>query len=176
MKYLIASDLHGSFHYGQILVNAFFTEKADRLLLLGDILSGKDINKHDTAQLAALLNTVKDKILCVCGNCDSDSTQEWLEFEIMEDRRILYEKSKLIFATHGHLWNEANPPQLRQGDILLTGHTHIAKCVDHGSFIYINPGSISLPRGGSFNSYMLLENGIFSWKQADGTVYQTFSI
>ena len=38
MKWMIASDIHGSAYYCRELLEAYDKEKADRLLLLGDIL------------------------------------------------------------------------------------------------------------------------------------------
>ncbi len=38
MKWMIASDLHGSAYYCKKMVEAFEREGADRLLMLGDLL------------------------------------------------------------------------------------------------------------------------------------------
>ena len=38
MKFMIASDIHGSFYYCNKMIEAFKRENADRLILLGDIL------------------------------------------------------------------------------------------------------------------------------------------
>ena len=38
MKWMVASDIHGSAKYCRELLGAYEREKADRLLLLGDLL------------------------------------------------------------------------------------------------------------------------------------------
>ena len=69
------------------------------------------------------------------------------------------------------MWNEDNLPPLKQGDILLCGHTHIPRCTDHGAYVYMNPGSVSIPKEGSAHSYMVYENGVFTWKDLAGKPY-----
>ena len=175
MKYLIASDLHGSLRQGKLLVQAFEREHAERLLLLGDLLSGA-ISREDLLALTELLNALADRIIAVRGNGDSESTQDWLDFYLMEERQLLYEQGHLIFATHGHLWSESNPPmQLKAGDVLLTGHTHVPRLAVHSQFTYINPGSVGRPRGGSRASYLIYEAGAFTWKTLDGEIFNSFS-
>ena len=80
----------------------------------------------------------------------------------------------MIFATHGHVHNEKNVPPLKKGDILLHGHTHVPKCKEHETYTYINPGSVSIPKEESAHSYLMLEGGIFTWKNLEGEVYQTY--
>ena len=91
----------------------------------------------------------------------------------MADYLLLPVGDRLIFATHGHIFNETQLPPLRPGDILLHGHTHVAACVEHETYTYCNPGSVALPKAGAPHSYMTLEDGIFRWKKLDGTVYHT---
>ena len=78
-------------------------------------------------------------------------------------------------ATHGHIYNLENPPKLQKGDILLHGHTHVPANVETETFRYLNPGSISIPKEGSSHSYMILENGAFTWKDLDGKAYMTWA-
>lgn len=35
----------------------------------------------------------------------------------------------------------------------------------------MNPGSVSIPKGGSDHSYMIYENRKFEWKNLDGKTY-----
>ncbi|MDD4353408.1 MAG: metallophosphoesterase family protein, partial [Candidatus Nanoarchaeia archaeon] len=44
-----------------------------------------------------------------------------------------------------------------KGDILLCGHTHIPKCAEHEGFVYMNPGSVSIPKEGSDNIFGISE-------------------
>ena len=109
-------------------------EKADRLLLLGDILyhgPRNDLPKdYNPKEVIALLNQHKQDILCVRGNCDTEVDQMVLEFPVLADYCVIADDKNVIYATHGHHFNEGNLPPLQKGDILLNGHTHVPKCVD----------------------------------------------
>ena len=84
---------------------------------------------------------------------------------------------RLVYATHGHVYNTKNPPPLAPGDILLHGHTHIPAWEPFGQgSLYLNPGSVSLPKEGSAHSYMTLENGCFRWKTMDGRTYHELTL
>lgn len=175
MKLMIASDIHGSAYYCNKMLEAFRREQADKLLLLGDILYHGPRNnlpkEYDPKAVIAMLNPMASKLLCVKGNCDSEVDQMVLEFPIMAENCILYTGHRTIFATHGHHYNEKNPPALSSGDILLTGHTHIAACTQHDTFVYCNPGSVSLPKGqDAYHGYMMLDGDALVWKDLDGTV------
>jgi putative phosphoesterase len=178
MKLMIASDIHGSAFYCEKMINAYRKEKAEKLLLLGDILYHGPRNglpkDYDPKQVIVMLNEIKGEILCVRGNCDAEIDQMVLDFPIMAEYCILYLDGHMIFATHGHKFNETNPPLLKKGDILLNGHTHISKCTEHENFIYMNPGSISIPKMGSNIGYMIAEENEFMWKDFDGNCYDTF--
>ena len=180
MKWMIASDIHGSSFYTQKMLEAYRSEKAERLLLLGDILYHGPRNdltqEYNPLFVSEQLNNIKDQIVCVRGNCDAEVDQMMLKFPIMADYVLLAEGSTTIFATHGHLYNQEVLPSLYKGDILLTGHTHIPACIRHENYTYMNPGSVSLPKNESWHGYMLLENGKFVWKDLEGNVKLTFSL
>ena len=169
MKLMIASDIHGSAYYCEKLLKAYDEEKADKMLLLGDILyhgPRNDLPKdYAPKQVIAMLNPRKQDLLCVRGNCDTEVDQMVLEFPILADYCILYLDNRMIFATHGHLYNTQNPPPLQPGDILLHGHTHIPADEPWGrDNRYWNPGSVSLPKAGSAHGYMVLEEDRPLWK------------
>lgn len=180
MKWLIASDIHGSAYYCKELLRVFKEEKADRILLLGDILYHGPRNDlpdlYDPKTVISLLNEYKNDIFCVRGNCDTEVDQMVLEFPIMAEYVILSEGGRMIFATHGHKWNEKNMPPLHGGDILLHGHTHIPECKEYRENIIMNPGSATIPKKKSHHGYMTLENGTFLWKDFDGNVIHTYQI
>ena len=167
MKLLIASDLHGSAYNCRLLLEAFAREQADRLVLLGDLLYHGPRNplprEYDTKAVSAQLNGMADKLLCVRGNCDSEVDQMVLNFPMLADYAFLSVDGVNLCATHGHTWGPDNPPPLRAGDYLLCGHTHLPVRRDCGTFTYLNPGSLSLPKNGTPRSYMTLENGVFTW-------------
>ena len=181
MRLMIASDLHGSAYWCQQLIEAFDMEQADRLLLLGDILYHGPRNDlprdYAPKEVLSMLNNLKDQIFCVRGNCDTEVDQMVLEFPILADYCILPVGDRLVYATHGHNYNLEKLPPLRAGDILLHGHTHIpAWEFSDGGILYLNPGSVSIPKNGSPHSYMMLENGMFCWKTTDCELYHTFTI
>lgn len=178
MKWMVASDIHGSEYYCNELLKAYDNEGADRLLLLGDILYHGPRNDlprdYNPKSVISMLNQRKEDILCVRGNCDTEVDQMVLEFLIMAEYCILAMDERTIYATHGHVFGEDNPPLLHKGDILLCGHTHVPKCVKHEGFIYMNPGSVSIPKENSHQGYMIIENDVFTWKDFDGNVYMRF--
>ena len=178
MKLMIASDLHGSAYYAKKLMEAYSEEKPQKLLLLGDILYHGPRNDlprdYNPKEVIAMLNPIADKILCVRGNCDSEVDQMVLDFPIMADYCLLFEDGISIFASHGHIYSEANPPKLHKGDILLNGHTHVPACVNHG-FMYLNPGSVSIPKNDSWHGYMTYKNGLFLWKDFEGSVRMSWN-
>ena len=129
MKLMIASDIHGSAYYSKALLEAIEREQADRLLLLGDILYHGPRNdlprEYAQKEVITMLNSMKDKLFCVRGNCATEVDQMVLSFPILADYCILPVGKRLIYATHGHNFNLNALPPLQPGDILLHGHTHI---------------------------------------------------
>ena len=179
MKLMFASDIHGSARYCREMLDAFDREGADTLVLLGDLLYHGPRNDlpegYAPKEVIAMLNLMAEKLLCVRGNCEAEVDQMVLEFPVLADYCIFYDGGHMIFATHGHVHNEKNVPPLKKGDVLLHGHTHVPKCTEHENYTYINPGSVSIPKEGSAHSYLILENGTFTWKNLEGESYQTFS-
>lgn len=180
MKWLIASDIHGSAPCCEKLLAAFEKEGADRLLLLGDLLYHGPRNDlpegYAPKRVISLLNGVKEKIFCVRGNCEAEVDQMVLEFPVLADYCLLEVGSRLIFATHGHHFNLQTPPALKPGDVLLHGHTHVPEKDNSHGFWYLNPGSVSIPKENSPRSYMTLENGEFLWKKLDGERYDSLRL
>ena len=129
MKWFIASDIHGSAYYCRRMLERYKKENADRLLLLGDVLyhgPRNDLpNGYAPKEVIEMLNAMKDDILCVRGNCEAEVDQMVLKFPVLADYAIIDLGDSLIYATHGHIYNENNLPPLKRGDVLLHGHTHI---------------------------------------------------
>ena len=180
MKWMIASDIHGSAAYCEKLLAAFGREQADRLLLLGDLLYHGPRNDlpqgYAPKEVIAQLSGVKEKVFCVRGNCEAEVDQMVLPFPVLADYCLLEQKGHVIFATHGHHYNLENPPLLQPGDVLLHGHTHIPAKDNSLGFWYLNPGSVSIPKENSPHSYMTLEDGQFLWKDLDGAVYDSLAL
>ena len=182
MKWMIASDLHGSAVYCRRMIEAFEREGADRLLLLGDLLYHGPRNDlpegYAPKEVMPLLNGMKPKLLCVRGNCDAEVDQMVLEFPVLADYALLPMEQRLIYATHGHIYNVKNLPPLAPGDVLLHGHTHVPAWQAFGQGnLYLNPGSLSIPKENSPHSYMMLENGTLLWKELEtGEIYHTLDL
>ena len=171
-KLMIASDIHGSAYYCKKMLEAFDREQADRLLILGDILyhgPRNDLPKeYAPKEVIKMLNERKNRIFCVRGNCDTEVDQMVLEFPILADYAVIPTAERLIYATHGHHFNLKQLPPLQPGDILLHGHTHIPAWEPFGDGnLYLNPGSVSIPKAESEHSYMILHNVEAVWKNLE---------
>lgn len=177
MKLMIASDIHGSAFYCNQLIEAYKQEQPDKLLLLGDLLyhgPRNDLPKdYAPKQVIEMLNSISDQLICVRGNCEAEVDQMVLNFPVLSESCILYIDGQTIYATHGHINSPANPPKLHNGDILLTGHTHIPAWEEYDNFLYLNPGSVSIPKEGSEHGYMIYEDKKFLWKTLKGDVYHS---
>ena len=182
MKLLFASDLHGSAYYAEKLEELIRNEAPDKTVLLGDLLYHGPRNDlprgYAPKEVIPLLNGAKAKLCCVRGNCEAEVDQMVLEFPVLADYCILPVGQKLVYATHGHSYNTKNPPPLMPGDILLHGHTHVPAWQEFGEGnLYLNPGSLSIPKENSPHSYMTLEEGLFRWKELEsGEVYHEIKI
>lgn len=174
MKWMIASDLHGSAYYCRKMLEAFEREGADRLFLLGDLLYHGPRNdlprEYAPKEVIPLLNGKKEKLLCVRGNCDAEVDQMVLEFPVMADYAVLPVGQRLIYVTHGHIYHVKNLPPLAPGDVLLHGHTHVPAWTEFGQGnLYLNPGSVSIPKENSPHSYMTLEGNTMQWKELESS-------
>ena len=157
-KIMIASDIHGSAYYCEKMLECYKNEKADMLVLLGDILYHGPRNDlpedYAPKKVIAMLNPLKNEIICVRGNCDTE----------VDHRHLV--------LAHGHKLDEKNIPALRDGDYLVCGHTHIPAWEKRGTYTYVNPGSVSIPKENSEHGYIILSDK-FYWKNLDGEVYKT---
>ena len=167
MKLLICSDIHGDFDAATRIVEIFESESCDKLVILGDLLyhgPRNDLPKgYAPKKLIPLLNGLKDKIITVRGNCDAEVDGMVLDFPVLTPMRKLTANGVKMLLTHGHKYNAENPPRLKCGEIMLHGHTHIAKFVKFGdNNISINPGSTSIPKDGTGGSYIIFSDRCFT--------------
>ena len=180
MKWMIASDLHGSAYWCEKMVERYKEEGAGKLLLLGDILyhgPRNDLPKdYAPKKVIEILNGMKEELLCIRGNCDCEVDQMVLPFPVLADYCLLESAGHLIYATHGHHFNEDHLPPLHPGDVLLHGHTHIPRRTLRDGIYVLNPGSVSIPKAGSWHGYMTLEDGVFTWKTLSGDVRDTLRL
>ena len=180
MKLFIASDIHGSAYWCEKMLKAFEESGADTALLLGDLLYHGPRNDlpegYAPKKVIAMLCGVSEKLLCVRGNCEAEVDQMVLNFPVMADYALISDENVRIYATHGHIYGENRMPCLERGSVLLEGHTHIPKLTEKNGVYCMNPGSVSIPKGGSTNSVMLYEDRTFKWLDLDGNVYKEFTV
>ena len=124
-----------------------------------------------------LLNSLAPKLLCVRGNCDAEVDQMVLNFPVLADYAVLPVGQRLVYITHGHVFNLNHLPPLAPGDILLHGHTHVPAWTDFGQGnLYLNPGSVSIPKENTAHSYMTLEGSTACWKTMEGACYHQLQL
>lgn len=180
MKLMIASDIHGSAHFCKQLVERFHAEKPTKLLILGDILYHGPRNPlpegYNPQEVAKVLNEIKEHIIWVRGNCDADIDQVLLSFPVVENS-ILFVDDHTIFASHGHVHCKDTPPALAEGDILVNGHFHVPTAEVFGNNnLYVNCGSVSIPKQNSPHSYLVFEDRLFTWKDLQGNTFKTYQM
>ena len=181
MKYMFASDIHGDVACAERMKQAFEEEKADKLILLGDLLyhgPRNDLPAHYAPkEVIPLLNGMKERLICVRGNCDTEVDQMVLDFPILADYIVLPVGHVNAYITHGHRYHPDAPLPLMPGDVLIGGHTHIPACRPFGeNNLYLNPGSVSLPKENTPPSYMTLEDATFRIRSFEGEVLYTITI
>ncbi len=180
MKLMIASDIHGSYKYASALVERFKCSDCEKLILLGDILYHGPRNdlpeEYLPKKVIELLNPLKDKILSVRGNCDTEVDQMVLEFPTLADYAVIYDGQRSLFATHGHKYGPDSLPPLSEGDILLYGHTHVMKSEQRKGVTCINPGSVSIPKENTPHSYAVYEDGVFTFYSLDDGMISEYRV
>ena len=181
MKLMFASDVHGDFDCARAMLEAFRAEKAENLILLGDLLYHGPRNDipagYAPKKVIQLLNGAKNHLVCVRGNCDTEVDQMVLEFPILADYMLIFERGRRLFITHGHHYNTTTPPLLSEGDVLIHGHTHVLTVTPFGNGLtYLNPGSVSLPKENNPRSFMIYEDGLFTIKDFEGNTLVTHTI
>ncbi len=181
MKLFFASDLHGSLPATKETIDLFIASEAEHLILLGDILYHGPRNPipegYEPAQVAELLNQYSKQIIAVRGNCDSEVDQMLLSFPMMMDYAwVLLETGQRLFLTHGHLYNSGNRPELREGDVMVHGHTHIPVAELQDGITIFNPGSMTFPRNGLPRSYGLMYGNTLTVQTPEGEVLSQTTI
>lgn len=180
MKYMFASDIHGSAYYCRKLLEVYRQSGAERLILLGDLLYHGPRNDlprdYAPKEVIGMLNGIKDEIYAVRGNCEAEVDQMVLEFPVMADYAVLVLNGLTFYATHGHVYHRDHLPPMKAGDILVHGHTHLLAAETCGSGYLLNPGSVSIPKGGNPATYALLEDDRFSICDLEGRVVKEITL
>ena len=167
MKFVIASDIHGSAFWCGKLMEIIEEVKPDKVLLLGDILyhgPRNDLPKgYGPKQVIPMLSQYQEKIVCVRGNCEAEVDQMVLPFSCMADYALVCADGLSMYLTHGHHHNPDNLPPLAEGSVFLSGHTHVKLDEVRNGIRCLNPGSVSIPKDGS-HSCIVYDNGVFSFR------------
>ncbi len=167
MKYVIASDIHGSAYYCRLLKERYEEEGAEKLILLGDLLYHGARNalpkEYSTLETADILNSMKEDILCIKGNCDSQVDTLVLQFPVEADFAFLPLGGRTAVFAHGHLM----PACLKKGDLLFNGHFHVPACEERETYTYVNCGSVSIPKENSPHAYLVLDGKRLLWKDVE---------
>lgn len=166
MKLLIVSDLHGSYYYTKKIIDVFNAEKADKLVILGDVLyhgPRNDLPKeYCPKEIFALLNRYKDKIIAVKGNCDSEVDQMVLDFDISTPQKVLKCDGITMHLIHGQQFARGETIDAKAGEVVLYGHTHVYRDELINGVRFLNPGSVSIPKENSGHGYIIFNNGTFT--------------
>lgn len=178
MKWFIASDIHGSAYYCELMLKRFEGEKAERLILLGDVLYHGPRNDlprdYAPKKVISMLNPLAEKIICVKGNCESDVDGMVLDFPVDAECALLYAEGHTFYLTHGH---KIRSDISKMNCILLNGHTHIPLCDSSDGYLHLNPGSVSIPKEASPHSVMTFDGKTFLWKNVEnGETYKSFTL
>lgn len=179
MKYIVVSDIHGSYLFFNKVIEYFNEHSCDKILLLGDILYHGPRNDlpagHDVKKLINLLNEYKDRIIAVRGNCDAEVDEMVLDFKIHDNYEICINNLN-FFMTHGHHINPNSPLKNKENFVILYGHSHIPDFCKIENNYYFNPGSIAIPKGGSVHSFGLIENNTISLIDIKGNVLIKYEV
>ena len=180
MKLLFISDIHGSSYFAKKAIEAFKLEKADYILILGDILYHGARNPlpkdYNPKEVLALLNEYADKIVAVRGNCDSEVDEMVLDFHVSSTFTTVLHNNRRFFLSHGHIFNPENLPKLSSGDVFAYGHTHVPVAELRDGIYILNPGSVTFPKENSPNSYGILEGDVFKVKDFEGNAFKEVCI
>lgn len=167
MKFLIASDIHGAYRNTERLYGIFTEEKPDMLLLLGDLLYHGPRNdlpdSYQPKKTIEVLSAMKDSILAIRGNCEAEVDQMVLPFPVLSETAMVFADGKRILMTHGHTITPDKAPG--SIDAFFSGHTHIPVLKKENGLILLNPGSLSIPKGGFPPSYAVWTDGEIEVKE-----------
>jgi len=159
MKVLIASDIHGSRFYAEELKRVVEAEKPDLIALLGDLLYSGPRNPikedYDPKAAYAILNALAERVVAVRGNCDADIDVDVLAFPLPHRNEFIINNRRVVLI-HGDDM-DLSKLNLKRGDILLYGHTHLPQIAVSDGVTILNPGSISFPKGDNPHTYMVLD-------------------
>lgn len=177
MKYLVVSDIHGSYYYAKKLEQIIIKENPSKIILLGDLYYHGPRNsltdEYNPMEVSKILNKYKDNIICTRGNCDAEVDEMISEFKFEEYIQININGLDFFFS-HGHIYNMDKIPPI--GDIIVYGHFHTGYIREKDGLVFVNPGSISLPKNNTAHSYLIIDDNKLILKDIDGKVIEKKNI
>lgn len=172
MKVMCISDIHGNIDKLRLALDRYHEEGCGKLIVLGDFFSYYPSLKNE--EIVEVLNNMAGSIIAVEGNCDEGRSISDFNFKLGYLKNIDINDIP-ITITHGHVFNHKRPPEYF-GKIFIQGHSHINKLEEVNGVIYANPGSISLPRGGSVSSYIIIDEEYISLKELSGNLIKKIKL
>lgn len=171
MKILIISDIHGITTNLNHIKTIFESKKCDQLIVLGDLyhcyVSHSDCN---ISFVKSFLESFPC-LICLRGNNDHISDVENSKFPILSGFFKMEVDGICLYFTHGHQYHMDYHPTIHSG-VLIYGHDHVPMIQTKNNMIYINAGSVSLPRKASFSTYVFYENHTFTiYNMKDEAIY-----
>lgn len=177
MKVLVISDIHGSGYYAEKIKEIDEREKTEKIILLGDLYYHGPRNdlsqEYNPMKVAEVLNSLKNKLLVIKGNCDAEVDEMISEFDF-QDHILMKINGKNIYFTHGHKYNIDKIPY-EEFDMLIYGHIHQGFIEEKEGYIFANPGSISLPKCNTEHSYIILDENKVILKRVDGEILKEYN-
>lgn len=174
MKLLIISDIHGSSYYAKMIPEIFKLEKADEIIILGDLYYHGPRNPlpkdYSPMDVCNILNSLKEKLKVVRGNCDALVDETISDFNF-HDHLLLTINNKRIYFTHGDKYNQDVLPD-EKFDIMFYGHFHTGFIRKKNNLIFANPGSLSLPKNNTLHSYIIMDSEKITLKDISGSIIE----
>jgi len=172
MTILFLSDIHGIKKNLPIVKKKIEEYKCDKIVVLGDLYYIGPRNKmeeeYDIEFVKDFLESYKDRLICIRGNCDSEVDKEYSPFPIVDNLGLIEDNGLEIYLTHGHIYNETN--WNKANSILVFGHYHTPFILEQENNLFINPGSISLPKDNHYPSYLLYQDGHFEIRDIEDNI------
>jgi len=163
---MFASDIHGNISRFDEMMEIFYHEKCNKLVILGDTSSYSD--ELDNIYIAKTLNDMANKVEVIRGNCDTFSFEENLKIPMFDCDNIFI-NGRIVTVTHGHYYHSSNLPE-NCGEIFIQGHTHIPLLQKINGRIFGNPGSVTRPRGSDLRCYIIMDNDKMVLKTLGGKI------
>ena len=165
MKLLMISDIHGISDNLIKLENKISFKEFDNIIILGDLFNSAYSTENDKEIISNYLNKYKDKLIVVRGNCDTNSDLLKIPVKVENVSYLKVDNSDFYF-THGNTYNYYNNDTFCNG-VLIYGHEHIPYIKKDVDMIYLNTGSISLPRDDYGKTFAIYENKVLKIYQLE---------